>query len=127
MFEVEVGELGSGPPLLYLHGIWDAHDERFLAELARTHCVVRPHLPGFGRSTGDQHLHDVHDAIYYLLDVLDALELRDLPLAGHCLGGMFAAELAAVQPRRFTRLALIAPFGLWDPAHPTLDFFAASK
>lgn len=125
-FDVEVSELGSGPPLLYLHGIWDAHDDTFVQALGKAFTVIRPHLPGFSGSTGDQHLLDIHDGIYYLLDVLDALDFRDAPLVGHCLGGMFAAELAAVQPRRFTRLALIAPFGLWDAEHPTLDLFSAA-
>ena len=125
--KVEVEELGSGPKLLYLHGIWDAHDSAFLDALSKTFTVVRLYLPGFGRSTGEELLLDVHDAIYHLLDVLDALDFRDAPLLGHCLGGMFAAELAAVQPRRFTRLGLIAPFGLWSAEHPTLDFFAAAQ
>ncbi len=126
MFDVEVGELGDGPPLVYLHGIWDAGDDSFVAELAATFTVIRPYLPGFGASTVDERLHDVHDAIYYLLDVLDAIGVADAPLVGHCLGGMFAAELAAVQPRRFAKLVLIAPFGLWNAACPTLDFFAAA-
>ena len=52
-----------------------------------------------------------------------ALQLRQLALIGHGLGGMFAAELAAVQPERFSHLVLIDPFGLWLPEVPTLDYF----
>ena len=36
---------------------------------------------------------------------------------------MFAAELAAVQPKRFSHLVLVNPFGLWLPEVPTLDYF----
>jgi pimeloyl-ACP methyl ester carboxylesterase len=36
---------------------------------------------------------------------------------------MFAAELAAVQPARFSHLVLVDPFGLWLPEAPTLDYF----
>jgi pimeloyl-ACP methyl ester carboxylesterase len=43
---------------------------------------------------------------------------------GHSMGGMIAAEMAAVQPNDVTRLALIAPAGLWDDAHPIPDLFA---
>lgn len=39
---------------------------------------------------------------------------------------MLAAELAAVQPERFSHLVLIDAFGLWLRDCPTLDFFAAS-
>ncbi len=126
MFDVDLSELGSGPPLLYLHGIWDASEADFVAELGKKFTVIAPRLPGFGASTGEHHLFDVHDAIYYFLDLVDALGLDGLPLVGHCLGGMFAAELAAVQPRRFSKLVLIDAFGLWKSEHEVPDLFAMS-
>ncbi|HLY64387.1 MAG TPA: alpha/beta fold hydrolase, partial [Chloroflexota bacterium] len=126
MFDVDLLEEGAGPPLLYLHGIWDADHNLLLPELAKDHAILAPSLPGFGASTGESQLSDVHDAIYYFLDLLDALGFANAPLIGHCLGGMFAAELAAVQPERFSQLVLIAPFGLWSQAHPVPDFFSAA-
>jgi pimeloyl-ACP methyl ester carboxylesterase len=126
-FVADVLQSGDGGPLLYLHGEDGRAWDDFLAALARRHRVLAPCHPGYGESTGTDHLRDLPDLIYYYLDFLDALDLRDLPLVGHGLGGMIAAELAAVQPERFRRVVLIAPFGLWDPANPTLDFFAASR
>ncbi len=126
MFETDVLEGGSGAPLLYLHGIgglqWDDHLER----LATNHRVVAPRHPGFGGSTGNDELADIQDLIYYYLDLLDALELSGLPVVGHSLGGMIAAELAAVQPERFTKVVLISPFGLWNGEHPGLDIFGST-
>ncbi len=127
MFETEVIEDGNGPPLLFLHGVDNVQPgDPFLARLAERYRVVAPRLPGFGESSGTEHLLDLHDLIYYELDFLDALGLHGAPVVGHSLGGMIAAELAAVQPERFTGLALIAPFGLWNPAYPVADFFAMS-
>ncbi|HZU76187.1 MAG TPA: alpha/beta hydrolase [Dehalococcoidia bacterium] len=124
-FQTEVIEEGSGAPLLYLHGVQGVQDaEPFLTRLGRQRRVIAPRHPGFGESTGSEHLQDIHDLIYYYLDFLDATGLRDLPIAGHSLGGMIAAELAAVQPERFSHLVLIAPFGLWNPDHPVADFFS---
>ena len=40
------------------------------------------------------------------------------------MGGMIAAEMAAVAPREVERLALIAPAGLWLDAHPIPDLFS---
>jgi pimeloyl-ACP methyl ester carboxylesterase len=40
------------------------------------------------------------------------------------MGGMIAAEMAAVQPNDVSRLALIAPAGLWDDDHPVVDMFS---
>jgi pimeloyl-ACP methyl ester carboxylesterase len=127
MFETEVIEAGSGAPLLYLHG-WTGVQpgDPFLSRLAEGRRVIAPRLPGFGDSTGSEHLLDIHDLIYYELDLLDTLGLRGLPVVGHSLGAMVAAELAAVQPERFTAEVLIAPMGLWNAAHPVADFFAMS-
>jgi pimeloyl-ACP methyl ester carboxylesterase len=127
MFETEVIEEGSGPPLLFLHGVNNVQaGDPFLARLAQSHQVIAPRMPGFGDSTGTEHLLDIHDLIYYELDLLDTLGLRGVPVVAHSLGGMIAAELAAVQPERFSALTLIAPFGLWNPEYPVADFFAMS-
>jgi pimeloyl-ACP methyl ester carboxylesterase len=40
------------------------------------------------------------------------------------MGGMIAAEMAALDNHRFSRLALIAPAGLWLDAHPIPDLFS---
>jgi len=126
MFDIEVLEGGSGDPVLFLHGEAGLRWDAFLEALAGRYRVIAPSHPGFGESTGNEHLLDLHDLIYYYLDFLDTLELRSLPVIGHSLGGMFAAELAAVQPDRFSRLVLIAPLGLWNAAYPVMDFFTAT-
>ena len=122
-FEVELGQAGAGPDVLWLHGEAGPSWTAFHDALARQRHVLAPSHPGYGSSTGGDKLDDIHDAIYFYLDLLDALDLRDLALVGHGLGGMFAAELAAVQPARFSHLVLLDPFGLWLPEVPTLDYF----
>jgi pimeloyl-ACP methyl ester carboxylesterase len=123
-FDAEVWEAGDGDPLLYLHGEGRPTWTPFHDALAARHHLIAPLHPGYGGSTGTEHLQDLPDLIYYYLDFLDRLGLKGLPLVGHGLGGMIAAELVAVQPDRFTALVLIAPFGLWLPDDPAQDFFA---
>jgi pimeloyl-ACP methyl ester carboxylesterase len=123
-FQMDVVDSGSGYPLLYLHGIAAKQEDSFLAELAANYRVIAPRIPGFGGSTGSGHLSDIHDLVYLYLDLLDELDLRNLPIVGHSLGGMLAAELAAVQPERFTKVVLIGSLGLWDQDNPVLDFFS---
>jgi pimeloyl-ACP methyl ester carboxylesterase len=127
MFQTEVIEEGSGSPLLFLHG-WTGVQpgDPLLSRLAEHYRVIAPRMPGFGESTGTENLLDLHDLLYYELDFLDTLGLRGLPVIGHSLGAMIAAELAAVQPERFTAQALIAPMGLWNADYPVADFFAMS-
>jgi pimeloyl-ACP methyl ester carboxylesterase len=40
------------------------------------------------------------------------------------MGGMIAAEMAALQPNDLSRLVLICPTGLWDDKHPVPDIFS---
>jgi pimeloyl-ACP methyl ester carboxylesterase len=122
-----VAEAGTGNPLLYLHGPWASEWSPFLDRLAARNRVIAPRQPGFGASSGDEHMLDLHDLLYYYLDLLDTLELDRVPLVGHSLGAMIAAELAAVQPRRFSALVLVAPLGLWNEAHPVPDFLAMTR
>lgn len=121
---VEVWQKGRGQDLLFLHGLTGLKGcEPLLEGLAQSFRVTAPHHPGFGHSTGVESIHDVLDSVLFVSDVIDALELKTPHLVGHSLGGMIAAELAAVSPKNFGRLILLAPFGLWDEGRPTLDFF----
>ena len=45
-------------------------------------------------------------------------------LAGSSVGGSLAAEMAALWPESVRRLALIAPFGLFDEKDPPTDPWA---
>jgi len=126
LLRVDVWEGGRGEPLLFLHGEAGPRWTRYHDLLADRYRVVAPVIAGYGESSGSEQLQDIHDLIYWGLDLLDVLGLRSVPLIGHGLGGMLAAELAAVQPERFSRLVLIDAFGLWLPDAPTLDYFAAT-
>lgn len=125
-FDIRVKEQGTGDAVLFLHGAGGPMWDPLLEALSRSHRVIMPEHPGFGVSTGNEEIQDIHDLIYYYLDFLDAMKLDSVSLVGHSLGGMFAAELAAVQPRRVRKLALIAPVGLWNAAYPVLDIFAVT-
>lgn len=123
---IQVVEAGkSGPDLLYLHGAGGhMRDDPLIAALAKKHRVRAPLLPGYGESTGEEGLRDMLDVTLHCLDVMEALELDDPIVVGHSMGGMIAAEMAAVARNDIDRLCLIAPAGLWLDAHPIPDLFA---
>jgi len=124
-FNIEVVEEGSGPPVLFLHGISGLQWSPFMDKLAQSHTVIAPRHPGYGDASQEE-LDSVHDLVYAYLDLLDALDVRGVPLLGHSLGGMIAAEVAATQPERFTALGLFAPMGFFHLDQPTFDFFACT-
>jgi pimeloyl-ACP methyl ester carboxylesterase len=122
---IRVFEAGAGRPLVFLHGEGglDEHDP-LLAMLARRWRVFAPLLPGYDDSEGAEELPDMLAVALHGFDVIEALGLERPVLVGDSMGGMIAAEMAAVAPRQVERLGLIAPFGLWLDAHPIPDLFA---
>jgi pimeloyl-ACP methyl ester carboxylesterase len=121
----EAGD-GAGKPLVFLHGAGGvAEDSPLLAALAARHWhVFAPLLPGYGDSEGGETLPDMLAVTLHSFDVIDALGLDRPVLVGHSMGGMIAAEMAAVAPREVERLGLIAPAGLWLDDDPIPDLFA---
>jgi len=118
-------EGGSGPDLVFLHGAGGVTaEDPFLAELSRSHHVYAPLIPGYGDSEEAPEIRDMLDFTLHTWDVVAALGLKDPILVGHSMGGMIAAEMAAVQPNDVSRLALICPAGLWDDEHPIADLFS---
>ncbi len=118
-------EGGSGEPLVYLHGAGGlTADDPFLAALAQRYHVYAPLLPGYGDSEECGTIRDMLDFTLHSFDVVEALGLRDPILVGHSMGGMIAAEMAALAPNDVSRLALICPAGLWLEDHPIPDIFS---
>ena len=118
-------EGGDGPALMFLHGAGGVTaDDPLLAELAKTHRVYAPLIPGYGDSEEAPEIRDMLDFTLHGWDVAAALGLKDPVLVGHSMGGMIASEMAAIAPNDVSRLALIAPAGLWDDDHPIVDLFA---
>ena len=126
-FHAEVLRDGQGPPLVYLHGaIGQKGWAPFLGRLAQNFTVYAPYLPGYGNSTGLEHLDDVTDLTLYQFELLDALGISGAHVVGHFFGGMIAAEMAALSPSYIDKLVLAAPAGLWNDVEPVADLIAMS-
>ncbi len=123
--EIHVLQGGAGEDVVFLHGAsgLDA-DNPFLLKLAEKYRVTAPLLPGFGASDECASIRDMQDVTLHTLDVLEALGLKRPILAGHSMGGMIAAEMAAVAPNEVDRLVLIASAGLWIEEYPSPDLFS---
>ena len=124
---------GSGVPLMYLHGVVaDIHSlpepagfTAFHEALASSFTVYAPALPGYADSEGFDELDSIEDAVFFCLDVLDALELDTVNLVGASLGGWVAAEFATRYSHRLRKLVLINPLGVSTPEARIGNFFYA--
>ena len=122
---VRVRQGGSGPPLVYLHGLVGLlGEEPLLDRLARQFRVHAPLWPGYGPEEGEEKIEDMLDFALLGWDIADALGLDRPHLVGHSFGGMIAAEMACVARNDLDRLVLVTPFGLWLDDQPIPDPFA---
>ena len=131
--EWPVAVVGSGPPVLLLHGFDSSFLEfRRLAPLLAPHCqLFIPDLYGFGftpRPAGGRF--GPEPVLAHLEQLLVALAQRctaaeaGIGLIGASMGGSVAVELARRQPQAIQRLLLLAPAGLTGrpmPVPPLLD------
>ena len=124
--DIEVASKGSGEPLVYLHGAFGYRGwHPFMDALAEDFTVYAPIQPGFVDSApGPDDIDDLLDLTLYHFDLLDALGLEAPNIVGHFLGGMIAAEMAALRPDSVGKMVLAAPAGLWLDDEPGVDYFA---
>lgn len=125
-FPCRIWRKGKGPKLGFLAGYgglprWIP----FLDALAAERTVIVPSLPGFpggdrGHTVLDTHL----DWVLAVRHLLQKADLDGADLAGSTVGGSFAAEVAAIWPQMVRRLALVAPWGLFDEKEPMADPWA---
>ena len=115
--ETQFFELGTGSPLLYVHGgLGGAYEVvPILAALAKNHRVLAVDRPGHGLADPfDYRGVDLLDhARTFLGDVLDALELPTVDVVANSMGALWSVAFAIDAPSRVSRLALVgAPFGI---------------
>ena len=113
----QVFELGSGSPLLYVHGgLGGAYEVvPILAALAKNHRVIAVDRPGHGLADPfDYRGVDLLDhARTFLGDILDALELTPVDVVANSMGALWCVAFGIDAPSRVSRLALVgAPFGI---------------
>jgi len=116
MYVVDSG--GNGPPVVMLHGGGPgasgvSNYSRNIEALAKSHRVIVPDMPGYGRSAK---FVDHSDPFGYLADMirglLDELGIGTAHLIGNSYGGAAALRLALDTPHRAGKLVLMGPGGI---------------
>ena len=105
-FEVEGG---GAPPLVFVHG-WSCdrtYWNRQVDHFAGRHKVVVIDLAGHGESGGDRQAWTVRAFGGDVVAVIEKLDLHDLALIGHSLGGDVIVEVALALPDRVVGLVWV--------------------
>jgi pimeloyl-ACP methyl ester carboxylesterase len=119
--EVGYVEVGSGPAMLFIHGIsgsWRNWLEN-LPHFARSHRVVALDLPAFGSSPAPEWRIDIPAYGRLIHGFCESLGLgSETTLVGNSLGGFIALEAVTTRPDAFEHLVLVSTAGLintWRP------------
>jgi pimeloyl-ACP methyl ester carboxylesterase len=104
---------GSGPPLVYLHGVAPAGEWLPVHDvLAESFTVYAPDHPGFGKTDRPDWLDGMDDLVLHYEELFRVLDLQHPALVGFSLGGWLAAELAVTYPDLPGALVLLNSAGL---------------
>ena len=115
--ETYFGEEGQGDPVVLLHG-WGSSSQSLTplcGDLATTFHVLAVDLPGFGWSQPPPSAWGAQDYAGHILRLMQETGIERAALVGHSFGGRVAIALAASQPARVSRLALVASAGIRAP------------
>ena len=105
-------ELGSGPPLLLVHGLMVTGEmfKPVVEHFATRHRVIVPDLRGHGRSRGLPPPYAAAQLASDLVRLLDHLGIDSTAVLGYSQGGAIAQQLAVDYPQRCSRLVLACTY-----------------
>lgn len=105
---------GAGPfTLVFVHGLgsylraWDQNIE----VLRRDFRCIALDLPGYGKSSKGAYEYDMSFFAGAVRQLIDHLELENVILVGHSMGGQIAMHTVLHDPRKIEKLVLLAPAG----------------
>lgn len=106
VFEVD----GDGPAVLCIHGLGGSSNTWTpVMEALKGFKVIRPDLPGSGRSALPSESLSIERYVSALHDLLVSLDIRSAHIAAHSLGTIVAQHFAVQHPESVKSLALFGP------------------
>ena len=108
---VSEGRATGGPPVVLVHGlvVSGRYMVPLLNELARSHAVYAPDLPGFGRSEGPAGAPDMAGLADALAAWMRVAGLKGAVLVGNSMGCQVIAELVLRHPDLVGKVVLQGP------------------
>jgi len=107
--DIHYREVGSGPPLLLIHGLMTtSYSWRYVMDaLGERFRVIAPDLPGCGRSGKPRVRYSGPALARFILDFQRALAIEGCLAVGNSMGGYLCMRAAAMEPGAFAKLVNI--------------------
>src|SRR4051812_24563897 len=110
-----VCEIGSGPPVLFVHGLggsWQNWLENLVQTAEAGYRAIAVDLPGFGHSEMPAEKISISGYGRWIDALLSEMDVREsLRLVGNSMGGFIGCEVAIAFPQRVAQLVLVRPAG----------------
>ena len=106
MQDIFIEDVGSGTPLVLVHGflgsseMWTLQTDFF----KRNFRVLAPALPGFGKSNKVKSCNSIEDMAKSILTSLEKKKIERFYLLGHSMGGMIVQEMAKLAGEKILKL-----------------------
>ncbi len=115
---------GSGKPLLIFHDElgypgWMSWNE----QLAESRTLIIALQPGFGKTPRLDWIRSYRDLAGFYSQAVREMRLDPVDVIGFSAGGFVAAEMAAADPKIFSRMVLVAPMGIKPAEGEIMDIF----
>jgi len=108
-------EIGSGPPVVFVHGLggsWQNWLENLPATAEAGYRAIAVDLPGFGASEMPREKISISGYGRWVDSLCDALGTGPVALVGNSMGGFIGCEVAIKFPPRVERLVLVSAAGI---------------
>jgi len=107
--------LKNASVLLYLHGFCEDHRifSPFWPSLGQRYRQLLPDLPGFGQSEGG--IDELGQMADFLWAWLEELNVQEVSILGHSMGGYLALAMIEKRPRAVRQLCLLHSHPFADP------------
>jgi 2-hydroxymuconate-semialdehyde hydrolase len=132
-FSVWARDVGSGPPVLLLHGSGPGTTgasawRTVVPALAGRHRLVVPDHAGFGATPIPAGMRGrLETWTAQAAGLMDVLRIEKYAVMGHSMGAAVALSLAAARPDAVTRVVGVAAMGARMPLPPALDALWAAR
>lgn len=108
---------GVGKPILMIHGLGGnaSHWKKTIESLSATNRCIAIDLPGYGGTGSINSLESKEVLAFYAkvaAQLIKSLQLKNVTVMGHSMGGQVAMILALQEPILISKLILVAPAGL---------------
>ena len=116
MQEIYVDDVGTGFPLVLVHGylgsseMWNLQKEY----LSKSFRVIAPALPGFGESYKVKSVDSISQMAKIIFQCLDKKKVNKFNLMGHSMGGMIVQEMVKISSERINKLICFATGSIGD-------------